>query len=149
MSKRTYRPNISHGSYRTRILYPLTPSTVCEDCATRPAKHRHHLDRNPENVSRDNIALLCRECHWARHRLINGEPVPRVTVSAAVEENIRDTIDAIAKRDGLTRSQVTERLLLVAVAHRLKPYQEEELTPTEIANIRQREAEAEAHLREL
>lgn len=36
---------------------------VCESCRVAPATDRHHIDSDPGNNVRENIALLCRRCH--------------------------------------------------------------------------------------
>ena len=51
---------------QAKRMYPLAGVT-CERCGERPAKHRHHVDRNRRNNDRSNIELLCRSCHKHRH----------------------------------------------------------------------------------
>lgn len=50
---------------RARRLYPIMGN--CEDCDTTKAEHRHHIDRNPHNNDKSNIAFLCASCHRLRH----------------------------------------------------------------------------------
>lgn len=47
-------------------LYPVLGN--CETCGARPATSRHHIDGNPENNERENLAFLCRSCHQRGHR---------------------------------------------------------------------------------
>lgn len=55
--------NASIVAARARIArrMPLAGVT-CVDC-DNPAYDRHHIDDNPWNNERDNIAVLCRRCH--------------------------------------------------------------------------------------
>ena len=45
----------------------------CEVCARgqdQTVIHIHHVDENPENNVRQNLAVLCFDCHQATHRLL-------------------------------------------------------------------------------
>ena len=40
----------------------------CEICGYSRALEIHHIDRDRENNSEDNLIVLCRNCHWLVHR---------------------------------------------------------------------------------
>lgn len=45
----------------------------CELCQTPPDQSSvqvHHIDENPKNGARGNLAILCFDCHQATHRLL-------------------------------------------------------------------------------
>ncbi len=46
-----------------RRWFPLPE--LCERCGVAPPIDRHHIDGNPRNNDRANIAFLCRRCHQA------------------------------------------------------------------------------------
>ena len=49
---------------RERIQKRLSLDGVtCERCQVAPATDRHHVDGDPGNNARSNIACLCRRCH--------------------------------------------------------------------------------------
>ncbi len=56
-----HRAEPSAGWQRAQKLVSLEGVT-CERCG-RPAQDRHHIDGNPLNNARENIACLCRRCH--------------------------------------------------------------------------------------
>ncbi len=39
----------------------------CVDCGSNDNLHIHHIDKNHENNSEDNLMLLCKNCHWKKH----------------------------------------------------------------------------------
>lgn len=53
------------GRRRARILYKVPD--VCDRCGETPSGtrkiERHHIDGNPLNNERENIAFLCLRCH--------------------------------------------------------------------------------------
>lgn len=66
--------NASHS--RARVRYP-TP-TECERCGRTAPIERHHIDGDPLNNSRENIAMVCRRCHMEIDgRLENFRTLPR------------------------------------------------------------------------
>jgi hypothetical protein len=48
-------------------LYPVLGT--CEDCNEVPATVRHHINENPLDNRRENVAFLCDACHGIAHRL--------------------------------------------------------------------------------
>lgn len=48
----------------------------CEDCnySDKRILHIHHKDRRPENNVRENLELLCPNCHYMKHFLANDGP---------------------------------------------------------------------------
>jgi 5-methylcytosine-specific restriction endonuclease McrA len=59
---------------RIKLLHLYESGTPhCEDCAEQGIEQtdirvlqRHHLDGNPHNNKRQNIRILCANCHWKR-----------------------------------------------------------------------------------
>ncbi len=52
------------GRSRTRVLHrELGKCIVCD----KPARDRHHLDKNTINTLNENIKPLCRSCHMRLH----------------------------------------------------------------------------------
>jgi RNase P subunit RPR2 len=52
---------------RTKLLHLYQTGTPhCEDCGETDIRtlQRHHQDGNPRNNRRDNIRILCANCHW-------------------------------------------------------------------------------------
>ena len=49
------------GHDQASRLFPIK-GQACEACGA-PAYDRHHIDGNPENNVRSNIAFYCRRCH--------------------------------------------------------------------------------------
>ena len=47
-------------------LYPILDT--CEDCNKVPATVRHHINENPLDNRRENVAFLCDACHGIAHR---------------------------------------------------------------------------------
>jgi hypothetical protein len=58
------------GRGRALKQYPVLGA--CVQCG-QPARHRHHVDRNPLNNEPENVQLLCTTCHGLAHR---GEKKP-------------------------------------------------------------------------
>ncbi len=40
---------------------------ACQRCGARPARQRHHVDRDPQNNDPANVEMLCVPCHRAEH----------------------------------------------------------------------------------
>jgi hypothetical protein len=53
------------GYERTHAIHKKTG--VCSKCKKVGNTHLHHLDRNPNNTSADNIMEVCVMCHRAEH----------------------------------------------------------------------------------
>src|ERR1700680_2035956 len=66
------------GRYRARKLYPLV-GVLCP-CG-QPATDRHHVDGDPSNNIRSNVALLCSSCHMRLHAFARWERAKRTAVS--------------------------------------------------------------------
>lgn len=49
---------------------------TCEQCGERPARERHHIDKNPRNNDLSNLQQLCALCHRKMHPQVRGEKVP-------------------------------------------------------------------------
>ena len=47
--------------------YRLVKKEECILCAKKKKLHTHHIDRNPENNSIDNLCVLCSDCHREIH----------------------------------------------------------------------------------
>jgi len=45
----------------------------CQDCGATDDLEVHHIDRDRENNDPENLAVLCHDCHWDRHRDEFGE----------------------------------------------------------------------------
>lgn len=56
----------SAGHARAVLAFP---APACSGCGATRAE-RHHIDQNPLNNSPENVAILCRKCHKAAHRLL-------------------------------------------------------------------------------
>lgn len=80
MAKEFSRAFYSSGAWQhCRNTYGAAHSWLCEDCLRRgiytPGVEVHHVEElTPFNIDRpevtlnwDNLVLLCRECHKARH----------------------------------------------------------------------------------
>lgn len=52
------------GHKRCRELYPVLGACEHDGC-TAPAVDRHHIDGDPFNNARSNVAFLCRRHHMA------------------------------------------------------------------------------------
>lgn len=50
------------GRVRARYIYAALRGTPCDDCGA-PSVDLHHIDTNPLNNDRANIAVLCHRCH--------------------------------------------------------------------------------------
>lgn len=40
----------------------------CSDCGSEKELHVHHRDGNHSNNQPENLEVLCKDCHWNRHR---------------------------------------------------------------------------------
>jgi len=54
------------GRQRARRIYDNLRGGPCDDCHEAPSLDVHHVDNNPLNNDRSNIAMLCRRCHMTR-----------------------------------------------------------------------------------
>ena len=59
--------SIGGGYQRCNDMY--TDLGTCCICGHEPAQHRHHVDRDPINNTRDNIDFVCTTCHSAIHKI--------------------------------------------------------------------------------
>lgn len=85
-----------HG--RARSLYPFTSSSVCSCCGA-PAKHRHHIDKDPANNSKSNILLLCESCHAGQHHGAAFKTVFSSPIESILAVGIEKTYDIIMDTD--------------------------------------------------
>ena len=67
---------------------------TCARCPS-PAKHRHHIDRNPANNERSNLEPLCHACHALEHSSdAHVPPSDRVAWIASLKAAWQDRIVA-------------------------------------------------------
>lgn len=56
------------GRHRAQRLFV---ALVCQGCGVEASEtvrlHRHHIDENPLNNARENVAILCQDCHTKAH----------------------------------------------------------------------------------
>lgn len=80
---KTYRPEFGKKVSKTKLSKPVTNDAAgrkrsntylypiaepCEECGTTEKIDRHHIDKNPRNNERSNIAFLCKLHHQRLHR---------------------------------------------------------------------------------
>ena len=58
------------GRRQAQRMYPVAEDDPCDHCGGVKTLQRHHIDNDPSNNSRDNIAFLCAMCHGAQHRTV-------------------------------------------------------------------------------
>lgn len=69
--RNTNHPNYTTGksSYRIKILREIK-NPKCNRCGFNKnikALHIHHIDRNRDNNEKENLEILCANCHYIEH----------------------------------------------------------------------------------
>lgn len=59
---------ISGGYSRSNRWFRISEGYKCDICKKDKAIHRHHIDENPKNNSKQNLLFLCQECHTKIHK---------------------------------------------------------------------------------
>ena len=97
MSKPYARQFYSSKAWQTcRNIYGARRGWLCEDCLQRgrytPGAEVHHVEElTPYNIHRpevtlnaDNLVLLCRECHRARHKIQNKKKRYQIGINGEI-----------------------------------------------------------------
>lgn len=67
-----------HTNRFNRMRKSICSNSICYICKSgrpRAVLSVHHINRNKKDDSRDNLAILCRQCHASLHRRYK-EPTP-------------------------------------------------------------------------
>ena len=70
----------------------INKKEICQFCGSKSGLEAHHIDKNPRNNSKDNIKILCSNCHrlWHREAAIGTFFDKIISIKYAGKEDVYD-----------------------------------------------------------
>ena len=63
-----WKGGVSSETYRQIVFNIYKKPKICERCGSKNFVDIHHKDRNYQNISQENLEVICRRCHNKEHK---------------------------------------------------------------------------------